>query len=44
MAVFKPDGSRVEVDPRFQVNPYNATAIEIVAPMGLRGIDDMIIE
>ncbi|KAL5960789.1 Very low-density lipoprotein receptor [Taenia solium] len=40
----KADGSPVRADSRFRVTTYNETAIEIEAPMGLRGTDDMQIE
>lgn len=40
----KANGSSIRADSRFRVTTYNETAIEIEAPMGLRGTDDMQIE
>lgn len=40
----KANGSSIRADSRFRVTTYNETAIEIEAPMGLRGSDDMQIE
>ncbi|VDD74247.1 unnamed protein product, partial [Mesocestoides corti] len=44
MAVIKGRRSHVDTDPRFRVTAHNATAIEVVAPMGLRSSDDLEIE
>lgn len=43
-AVFKADGSPVDVDPRFRVIHYNASVLIISAPGGIRDIDDVQIE
>ncbi|KAM7543200.1 hypothetical protein Aperf_G00000009526 [Anoplocephala perfoliata] len=42
--VFSVDGSPVDSDPRFRVLRYNASAIQISAPYGLRDTDDVQIE
>ncbi|VDM32229.1 unnamed protein product [Hydatigera taeniaeformis] len=43
-AIFAHDGSRVELDPRFNVTSYNASTVIINAPNGLRDNDDLTIQ
>ncbi|KAL5960788.1 SCO-spondin [Taenia solium] len=43
-AIFANDGSRVELDPRFNITSYNASTIIVSAPRGLRDIDDLTIQ
>ncbi|VDN15080.1 unnamed protein product [Dibothriocephalus latus] len=40
---FEKDGRPVDADPRFQVVRINSTAVQVVAPQGLRGMDDMVL-
>ncbi len=43
-AVFREDGSRVDMDPRFRVSRVNGSTIVVVATEGLRDMDDMMIQ
>ncbi len=42
-AVFQQTGALVSGDPRFRVERVNKTSIQVVAPRGLRGMDNMAI-
>ena len=39
-AIFTRDGSSVDSDRRFQVMRFNESALEVIAPEGLRDVDD----
>ncbi|VDK69212.1 unnamed protein product [Dibothriocephalus latus] len=41
--VFQRDGSPVENDARFRLVRFNESAVQVTAPSGLRGMDDMVI-
>uniref|UniRef100_A0A183SDB4 Ig-like domain-containing protein n=1 Tax=Schistocephalus solidus TaxID=70667 RepID=A0A183SDB4_SCHSO len=41
--LFQKDGRPVHVDPRFKVVRINSTTVQVVAPQGLRGMDDMVL-
>ncbi|BHF68736.1 hypothetical protein SprV_0301177700 [Sparganum proliferum] len=41
--IFQRDGRPVDVDTRFKVVRINSTAVRVVAPNGLRGMDDVVL-